>query len=233
MHVKRRQGHSAKQFFKNTIAAQIHFVGFILAIIGLVFLLSCVSQHSDVTHFWACFIFGVTSILVFASSSLLHFMEDGFEISSEFEEILTEFDHYSIYLFIAGTYTPFLLNVVSPPWRQFLLVTTWVIAILGIVYTRLRPILPKPLQNRFFSTGLFIAMGWTIIIRIGEILSVITSTNLWLLIAGGVSYTIGAIVFATKRPHLLVGVFGYHELWHLFVMLGFGFHYFLILNYYQ
>lgn len=233
MHIRRRPNSTLGLFIARTIAAQTHFLACIAAVVGLIFLVRFAIAKSQLGHVWACAIFGATAILVFATSAIYHFLHDGFHVSSRLERLLEDFDHFAIYLFIAGTYTPFLLNAVSEPWTTVLLIAIWSVAIIGILYTRFKSKLPSWAQHRFVYTGLFVLMGWTILVRIGEIVTRLSSTGLRLLIAGGISYSIGAVVYATRRPRLFVGVFGFHELWHVMVVLGFMFHYFMIASFYR
>ena len=180
----------------------------------------------------ACLIFGVTGFLVFASSALYHFCSDGFILSPQLEKLLNDFDHFSIYLFIAGTYTPFLINAVPQPWTKILLTMIWGIAFAGILYSYFKPRLPKWAQHRIISTTIFLLMGWTLAIRWDMIYTSLSPLTFWLLLGGGLSYSIGAVIYAFEWPDFVRGVFGFHELWHIMVMIGFAFHYFLILNFY-
>jgi hemolysin III len=146
---------------------------------------------------------------------------------------MDDLDHFAIYLFIAGTYTPFILNAISPPWNRALLYLVWSVAIGGIVYTHFRPKLPPWLRHRYVNTAIFVLMGWLLVVRLGEALSNISERQTAFLFAGAASYTLGAVIYALKRPNPYVGVFGYHEIWHVMVLLGFGFHYFMILDFYH
>ncbi len=231
-HVNRHPEHNFIFFIKKTVSAQLHLLGAILAVIGLMFLLFFSARVDGPEHFISCSIFGITGILVFGSSALYHFFSDGFVISPQLEKLLNDFDHFSIYLFIAGTYTPFLINSVEGEWKYILLFMIWVIALLGIIYSYFKPRFPKWAQHRMISTGIFLLMGWTLVIRWAEIYSTLSALEFNLLLAGGISYSIGAIIYAFEWPDLFKGVFGYHEIWHIMVMLGFGFHYFLILCFY-
>lgn len=230
--IQRRAEHSMTHFFKGTISAQLHFVAFVLAIIGMTVLLNYALLRPEPRHFWACLVYGLTSVLVFAASAAYHFLSDGFLISPSFYKTLKNIDHFSIYLFIAGTYTPFVINAVFPPWRNIILVVVWSTALVGILYTYFKPRLPMWARHRFVYTGLFLIMGWSLIFRIGEVFDHLDFMGAFLLIAGGLSYSIGAVFYALKRPRLIEGVFGFHELWHIMVISGFAFHYFLILRFY-
>lgn len=222
-----------KSFLKRTVSAQLHFAGLIAAAVGLIVLLRLVHQNSDHNHFLACLIFGVTGMLVFAVSTVFHFMSDGFKISAETEAFMENLDHFAIFLFIAGTYTPFILNTLASPWREILLWIVWSVAVSGIIYTILRPRLPAWAKHRFVNTAIFVLMGWLLVMRIGESFHSLTSLGAFFLLAGAVSYSLGAVVYATKRPDPFPGLFGFHEIWHVMVLGGFAFHYFMILNFYR
>ncbi len=231
--VRRRHDHTFWRFLKRTIAAQSHLIGCLAAIAGCIALVHASAKYQSSSHFFACLVFGVTSILVFATSAAYHFLNDGYILTPRAAQWLEDLDHFAIYLFIAGSYTPFLINVVRPPWNHILMVVIWGTGILGILYTHFKPRLPKWAQHRFVYTGIFLVMGWGLLIRLEEIINNLSWFNIFLLVAGGASYSLGAVIYALKRPRLFVGVFGFHELWHIMVMLGFGFHYFLIFNFYR
>ncbi len=146
---------------------------------------------------------------------------------------MDDLDHVAIFLFIAGTYTPFVINAISEPLNHILLGLIWTIAMGGIIYTRLRPTLPGWARHRFVNTGIFVLMGWIGIAYSHEALGHMNAREVFFLVSGGVTYTVGAVIYALKRPNLFHGVFGFHELWHLMVLIGFGFHYFMILDFYS
>ena len=221
-----------KTFLLRTVAAQLHLLGCLAALAGLVVLLNHVQQKADFDNFLACAIFGLTSILVFGASTIYHFMSDGLVISKKLEKRLDDLDHFAIYLFIAGTYTPFILYAISPPWNRALLGLVWLVALGGIVYTHFRPKLPAWARHRFVNTAIFVLMGWLLVVRIGEALTHLSPQQTILLFAGAASYTLGAVVYALKRPNPIPEIFGFHEIWHLMVLLGFGVHYFMILDFY-
>lgn len=231
-HIKKHPEHNFVFFIKKTISAQLHLLGAILAVIGFFVLLAYSFAKPEWEHVVACSIFGITGIMVFGSSALYHFCSDGLVITPELEKFLNDFDHFSIYLFIAGTYTPFLVNAVEGNWKHILLAMIWTIALSGIIYSYFKPRLPKWAQHRMISTSIFLLMGWTLAIRWTEIYSSLNSLDFNLLLFGGLSYSIGALIYAFEWPDFVKGIFGFHEIWHIMVMLGFGFHYFLILGFY-
>ena len=196
------------------------------------YLLTLEPVYSSTAQLTTCLIYGVTSIIVLGTSTTYHFLYDGFHISNRLERFLEDCDHFAIYLFIAGTYTPFVWNAVAPPWRGILLALVWIIAIVGILYTHFKPRLPIWAQHRFLYTGIFIALGWTGIVRFQEISQSLQPDSKLYLFLGGMCYSLGAVVYATKWPRLWPGTFGFHELWHVAVLVGFGFHYFMVLSFY-
>jgi hemolysin III len=232
-HIRRHDDHSLRTFLKRTVSAQLHLLGLLAAIAGLAILMHYASQRGDIEHIWACLTFSLTSIFVFAMSTGYHFVSDGYIISKKLQKQLEDLDHFAIFLFIAGTYTPFILNVIKPPWQMILLTTIWTVGILGIIYTHYRPRLPAWARHRLVYTGIFLLMGWTLVIRLGEALSQLSPMATTLLVAGGLSYSVGALIYAFKWPNFFKGSFGFHELWHVMVLLGFSFHYLLILSFYR
>jgi hemolysin III len=235
-HIQRHHISGLGPFIKRTISAQLHLLGALLAVVGaVVLLIKCTARDTGpdfALHLVACSVFSITGFLMFGSSALYHFCSDGFILSPKLEKILNDFDHFSIYLFIAGTYTPFLINAVPPPWSSILLIMIWIIAIVGILYSYFKPRLPRWAQHRIISTSIFLMMGWTLVIRFDAIYSSLSPLTFWLLLGGGLSYSIGALIYAFEWPDFFRGIFGHHELWHLFVMGGFTFHYLLILRFY-
>lgn len=223
----------AKAFLKRTVSAQLHLLGLVAATIGLVVLLRVVYEKSDFNHFLACLIFGTTSILVFCASTICHFLSDGFRVAKKLEQKMEDLDHFAIFLFIAGTYTPFILNTIAAPWAQILLWLVWCVALAGIGYTHFRPRLPQWARHRFVNTALFVLMGWLLIVRIGEAFHHLSFNGTFYLLAGAFSYSGGAVIYATQKPNPFPGIFGYHELWHVMVLLGFTFHYLMILGFYR
>lgn len=227
-----REDHRWSQFFKSTIAAQIHLVAFLGAL--AFFLVFWLSPSIQGLHFAACAAFALLGAFVMGTSSFYHFVADGMVISKRLERHLEDLDHIAIYLFIAGTYTPFLLNAVSSAWKYPLLVAIWTQAIVGILYTKLKTRLPgwARRHSRLIDTALFLLMGWTLLVRAGEVGKNLSSASLWMLFLGAAAYTIGAMMYAFKKPNFVPGVFGHHELWHLAVLAGFAFHFCMILSFY-
>lgn len=229
----RHPDRGAKAFLLRTLSAQLHLFGCFAALVGLAALLQATWRRPEISHFWACLVFGGTSVFVFAASTLCHFVADGFRPSKELDRRLEDLDHIAIFLFIAGSYTPVLLNVISPPWNWILLAAIWTMGVGGVAYTFARPKLPRWAQHRYVNTSLFVLMGWVLIARCGEAFERMTTAQSQLLFAGGVFYSVGAVIYAREKPNPFPGVFGYHEIWHCLVLLGFAHHYFMILSFYR
>jgi hemolysin III len=230
--IKWRDDHTASSFFKRTIAAQIHLLAAGFALACFLYLACITFPLSEKKHFIAALVYGLPAVLVFSASAVYHFLADGFTITPRLEKWLDRCDHVAIYLFIAGTYTPIIINAVEPEARVMLLIVIWTIAAVGVFYTMFKTRLPTWAQHRYFYTMLFIFMGWTLLLRAGDIVRNLPQGAMPLLIGGALSYSIGAVIFATNRPKLFIGTFGAHELWHVMVIAGFTFHYFMILKFY-
>jgi hemolysin III len=229
--IKKHPDHTLARFMRRTVAAQLHLITAFAAILGLFYLVPR-AEASGPWHLWSSVIFGVTAILVFGISATYHFLHDGCHITPALTEFMEKLDQWAIYLFIAGTYTPFLINIVASPWKEILMISIWVMALAGILYTAFRHRFPKWAQSRVIYTSVFLLMGWTLFVRIGEISEKMPPTPRDLLLAGAAAYSIGAIVYITKRPRLFEGLFGFHELWHVFVTVGFLCHYAMVLSFY-
>lgn len=192
-----------------------HLFGAVMAIAAIPYMLTNLPALNAGTYIASYLVFGISMFLMFISSAIYHLME----ISEAGIRALKRVDHMAIYVMIAGSYTPYCLIGLegSQSWIMFTVV--WGIAALGI----LKKIfwLHAP---RWFSTALYLAMGW-ISIFVYEPLSQSLSAGAinWLL-AGGISYSVGAVVYATKWPNISKS-FGFHELWHVFVLGGAACHF--------
>jgi hemolysin III len=232
MRISRREDHTLKLLWRRTFSAQIHLMGAILMAVGGTYLLPA-AHKIGIEYEVAAWVFILTGIMVFSGSFLFHFLTDGFHTSSRLEVFLEKLDHFGIYLFIAGTYSAFLTSVIDEPWKTILYYSIWSIAVIGIFYTYFQERLPQPLRSRFVYTAIFMIMGWTVLLRIGEIYSKLTMPEMILFFGGAASYTIGAVIFYLKKPSFFKGYLGHHEIWHLMVVIGALFHYLLIFSFYS
>jgi hemolysin III len=142
---------------------------------------------------------------------------------------LRVFDHAAIFVLIAGTYTPITLvslRVVAPVWSWALFGTVWGLAVLGVLFKLFWIGAP-----RWLSVALYIALGWMAVIAVAPLLQALPlGAMLWML-AGGLFYTVGALIYATKRPDPWPRTFGFHALWHLFVLAGSASHFMMVFAY--
>ncbi len=186
-----------------------HFFAAIVAAIGLIALI-VIGWNSLVKEI-SLSIYGTTLILLFAASATYHMVKAGPKII----EKLRKFDHSAIYLLIAGTYTPICAIMFTGFWKWGMLAIIWSLAAIGIVVKMF--IINAP---RWLTAGVYIVMGWLALAAIGEMLRVMpVGAMVWLLI-GGVTYTLGAVVYITKKLDFFPGKFGFHEVWHIFVILA-------------
>jgi len=193
-----------------------HGLGFLLAIASLPILVVMAARHGTALNIVAVSIFSVTMILLYLSSTLYHALPEG-----KVKDVLARIDHAAIYLFIAGSYTPFALGVLNGAWGWTLFGAIWAMAAAGIA-VKLMNLLRHPL----WSTGLYVAMGWTAIVAAGPLVHAMPLAGLLWLLGGGIAYTLGAVVFIFDSRFKYA-----HFAWHLFVLAGTTCHFFAALWY--
>ncbi|MFV0557222.1 MAG: PAQR family membrane homeostasis protein TrhA [Enterococcus sp.] len=188
------------------------------SIAGLVVLLVHGAHLHSALHVVSYAIYGSTMVLLFLTSTLFHSL-----IFTRAKKVFQVFDHATIYLLIAGSYTPFCLLSIQGVLGWTLFVLIWLCGIGGIIYKSLT--LHKKATVSKISTILYIIMGWICLFAAQPLSQALGSGGTLLLVAGGCSYTIGAIFYSFQKLHFM------HVVWHLFVMLGAGFIYFSVLFY--
>jgi hemolysin III len=161
-------------------------------------------------------VYGLTLVLLFAASAAYHLVRARPGVI----EWLRKLDHAAIYLLIAGTYTPFCALMFTGFWKWGMLAIVWALAGVGITVKMF--IVRAP---RWLNAGVYLLMGWLCLAAAGEMLKVLPVGALAWLAAGGVIYTLGAVVYITKALNFFPGRFGFHEVWHIFVILGALAHY--------
>lgn len=194
-------------------SAITHFIGMLMAILAATPLLIKAARQPDRVHVVSLAIFIVSMILLYAASTTYH----SFDISPRVNKILKKLDHLMIFVLIAGSYTPICLIVVRGTLGLKLLILIWSLAIAGIVIKMFWIYCPK-----WFSSIIYIAMGWTCVLCFTQIINNLSRSGFAWLLAGGIIYTIGGIVYALKMPIFdsQHKNFGLHEIFHLFVMGG-------------
>ena len=198
---------------KDPGSALTHFIAMILACLAAVPLLMKAASVPGMLHVAALSVFIISMVLLYAASTAYH----TFNISEHVNKILRKIDHMMIFILIAGTYTPVCLIILGKGSGYRLLALVWGIAIVGIVINALWINCPK-----WFSSLIYIAMGWICLAVFGQLWTLLPrSAFLWLL-AGGLIYTAGGVIYALKLPlfNSKHKYFGSHEIFHLFVMAG-------------
>lgn len=208
-----------KKGLKDPFSALSHLLGIILSMAGTVILLQ---QSYKPLDRLGMAVFGVSLICLYAASTIYHALD----VSEEVNLVLRKIDHAMIYVLIAGTYTPMCLIALKGAWGTALLITIWVIALAGIALTLLWFDAP-----RWLTTAIYVLMGWLLIVATVPLKQAIGTAGLAWLLAGGILYTIGAVIYATKRPRITFSMVGFHEIFHVFVLGGSLCHYILILKY--
>ena len=207
-----------KEKLRDPVSGLTHLTGAVLAFFGLIVMVSI--AWGETSKLVSVLIYGISLILMFAASATYHMTISSPKIIS----ILRKVDHAAIYLLIAGTYTPFCINAFSGFWKWGLLSIIWALALIGVGIKVF--IIRVP---RWVNAGVYLIMGWLVISAIGEMQKTLSPQSITWLIVGGVIYTLGAVVYITKKLDFRPDVFGFHEVWHIFVMLAAAAHYVSIL----
>jgi hemolysin III len=186
-----------------------HLAAAVVALAGVIALL--VTGRSTVGKEISLLIYGCTLVLLFSASATYHLVKG----SPRLLGVLRKVDHAAIYLLIAGSYTPFCYNMFSGFWQWGLLAIVWSLALVGVI---LKVFFIK--APRWLNATIYLVLGWLVILAVREMLAVLPLGALIWLLAGGLLYTLGAVIYATKIFDFIPGRFGFHEVWHIFVILG-------------
>lgn len=190
--------------------------GIIALILGLVF---TIQEGHDGWSILSVIIYGVSIILLYTMSSIYHFLR-----RNKAKRVFRIFDHCTIYLLIAGTYTPICVILLRHEWWGILLlILVWVAAIVGITFNAINM---HKTSIKVLSMILYIVMGWCVIFLIVPLLKIWYGLGFWFLLGGGISYTVGVIFYAFGKKAKYI-----HSIWHLFVFLGTVLQFIAILKY--
>ncbi|MEK4059015.1 MULTISPECIES: PAQR family membrane homeostasis protein TrhA [Paenibacillus] len=192
-----------------------HGIGTVLSVAALVLLVVFASLKGTAWHVVSFSIYGTTMLLLYLNSTLVHSLREG-----KAKDLFEFFDHSSIYLFIAGTYTPFLLVAIRGTLGWSLFGIIWGVAFFGVLF---KAYFVK--RFLFMSTVFYIAMGWLIVIAWNPLSAVVAGGGMTLLMAGGILYTLGTIFYVWR------GFPFHHAIWHVFVLAGSVTHFFAVLIY--
>ena len=202
-------------YYGERFNAWTHLVGALLACLGAVWLIVSAGLQGDPWKVVSVSIYGVTLLLLYSVSTLYHSTRGRTKV------ILRKLDHLSIYLLIAGSYTPFCLVTLRGPWGWSLFGIVWGLAVLGM----LQEIKPRS-EARVLSIVIYAVMGWIVLVAVNPLLQVLGTAGFAWLAAGGVFYTVGIIFFAFDRRFR-----HWHGIWHLFVIAGSLMHFVAVSHY--
>lgn len=205
---------------REPVSGLTHLGAAIAAAIGMTILLYL--SREDTPKQLSILVYGAALILMFAASACYHLINSSPQVTQR----LRKLDHSAIYLLIAGTYTPICLQFFTGFWRWGLLAIIWSMALAGIIVKVF--IINAP---RWLTASIYLLMGWLSIMAIKQIIIAMPVGALVWLILGGGFFTIGAIIYIAKKPDFYPGVFGFHEVWHIFVILGCLSHFIVVTKY--
>jgi len=207
---------------REPLNALTHGAGILLSALGLIYLLlKAVNNHSGM-QLAGALVFGISLIALYTASTLYH----GLPVSPRVVQILRRVDHTMIYVLIAGTYTPICLITLKGVLGWSLFGVVWGLALAGIVLKLLWMNAP-----RWLSTLFYVALGWLAALFIVPLFRALPLSGFIWLLTGGLLYTIGAVFYATKPRWLKLWKFGFHEVFHLFILLGSAAHFLLVSRY--
>lgn len=207
-------------FVREPFCGLSHGLGACLALLGLFALLA--HAHGDPWRVVAFTLYGTSLVFLYAVSALYHSLWRPEEELDRWQRV----DHVAIFLFLVGTYVPLCLVSLRGPWGWGLGGTVCLLAGVGIVGSRPRHGLPD-----WVRVLLYAVIGWLAILAAGPLERALSPVGFGWLLAGGLLYTAGGLVFAADRPHLWPGKFNAHDLWHLFVLSGSACHFLVMLRY--
>lgn len=214
-------GSHSNDRFRDPFSGFSHLFGALVGIAVLCFLVVQASLHGDIWQLTSFAVFGVCMTLMFGSSAVYHLAQGSDEKILKLKRI----DHMAIFAMIAGTYTPICMIALRDSFGWTLLVAIWGLAFTGILLKIFWIGAP-----RWLSTLIYLGMGWASAFGLTTMKEVMPEVSFDWLVYGGIAYTVGAIVYATKWPDPWPKSFGFHEIWHIFVLAG-AFSHFIAIYY--
>lgn len=207
---------------KDPGSALTHFIGFVMALFAAFpLLIRAAVSHVNMAGLISLSVFMLSMLMLYAASSIYH----SFNLSGKGNIILKKIDHMMIFVLIAGTYTPVCVLILHNKVGYLMLAAVWGVAAAGMILKACWVTCPK-----WFSSIIYIAMGWICILALPQIIAALSTQQFLWLLAGGILYTVGGVIYALKLPvfNELHKNFGSHEIFHLFVMAGSFCHYMCI-----
>ena len=205
---------------KEPVNTWTHFIPFMAAIVGLVFLI--LMSKNDISKLITMTIYGLSMIALYGASSVYHWVRT----TPQKELILKKVDHIAIYFLIAGSYPPVFYYGLEGAWRWAMIIAVWTLAIIGMALKLWFIHAP-----RYVSSAFYVSLGWIALVPFLQLIKHLPMGAIILMAVGGVVYTIGAIIYATKIFDFFPKRFGFHEIFHLFIAAGSIVHFIMILIY--
>ncbi|MGB4590378.1 MAG: hemolysin III family protein [Clostridiaceae bacterium] len=211
-----------KIILREPINSLTHLAGAAVFFIGTIILITNrILLNAGVKDIIGAIIFGLSLVLLYLASGIYH----GYNGSEKGIKVLKKLDHSMIYVLIAGSYTPICLHVLDGNKRILILTVVWGIAIFGIFSKIYINNIPRVLYTFFY-----LLMGWMVVFFIKDLYRNVDTIGFNLLVLGGILYSIGGVIYMIKKPNISK-IFGFHELFHLFILGGSLSHYFLVFKY--
>ena len=201
-----------EKYLREPVNGLTHLAGAVLSLVALIAMIvkSYIRESSMITFFSVLF-FGISMILLYSASSIYHSVIS----SDKVIKTLKRLDHSMIFILIAGSYAPFCLVALSGKIGFDLFLAVTICAVIGIIFKMFWVTCP-----RWLSSVMYIGIGWFAIFAIYPMSKVLPTAALIYLILGGIIYTIGGVIYALKTEKIRIGIFGRHEIFHLFIMAG-------------
>ena len=206
---------------KEPVNTLTHFATLLASVGGLIFLV--LKTWHNTPKLITMTVYGVSIIVLYGASSLYHWVKT----TPRKNLILKKLDHIAIYLLISGSYTPVFYYGLTGTWRWAMLTAVWVLAFTGILLKIWFIAVP-----RYVSTVFYLTLGWIALVPFLHLFGNLPVGAVYMMFMGGVAYTVGAIIYATKCFNLFPNRFGFHEIFHLFVMAGSIIHFIMIVRYF-
>ncbi len=203
------------------ISSISHMISAIISIPLTFILVNFGIKNTNLAGTIGLFIFGLSLFLLYSASTVYHLIPTT-EQYKELKLKARRIDHMMIYVLIAGSYTPICIISLGDTIGYKIIIIIWAIAIFGVLFKMF--VLNENKIVRFVSTGLYLAMGWFIVFAFSSLVDALSFTSLLFLTLGGLSYTIGAVIYALKKPSIPVDFISFHDIFHIFVILGSFFH---------
>ena len=194
-----------------------HLLGAAASLAGYVVLLY--NSFGSSTKIVLSSVYSLCAVLLFTCSAIYHGQKAGEDERNPWRRL----DHIAIFFMIAGTYTPISYIYLDGWWRWSTIGAQWLLVILGLVFT-----LVYIQSPRWLTSVIYVLMGWMLLIPLNQLLAAMPLNSILLILGGGIAYTLGAVFYAIKKPNPFPGIFGFHEIFHLLVILGAALHYLVI-----